>query len=231
MEVTDVQRILGNVVAEVVGLTVDSSSLAPASSHPHREASRMVISAVIGLAEATLTVNGSPELSAPNNQGIIEHTPLFQVVDEGVAWSVNVSALRWHSSINIPVVIPVVVVNLDETDISFGQPAGHQGNVRKAPGLAGLLPIKFESPLWFLGQVSELGHAGLHAGSHLILLDPGEGLGVSKLLKRQFVHFIDALYGALANRIGNPCRIIDIEDRITLAAEGDPSVFPGEVAA
>ena len=231
MKVADVEWILGDVVAEIISFSVDSASLAPASCHPHREASWVVISPVIRLAETALTINGPPEFSTPDNKGVVEHSSLFQVVDQGVARPINVPALRRHSPIHIPVVIPVVMIDLYETNIPLGQPASHERDVREAPGFPCVFSVEFEGALWFSAQVGQFRHAGLHPRSHLILLDPGKRLGISKFFIGQLVHLVDPLDGALANNVRYAGWVVYIEDGISLATEGNSSVFSGEVAA
>ena len=49
LQVMDVDRIFDDIVAVVVRLAIDDSSLHAASSQPHREATRMMVSPVIGL--------------------------------------------------------------------------------------------------------------------------------------------------------------------------------------
>ena len=49
LQVMDVDRIFYNIVAVVVGLAINDPSLHAASSQPHRKATRMMISSIIGL--------------------------------------------------------------------------------------------------------------------------------------------------------------------------------------
>jgi len=54
VEFVDVDRILDNVVAEVIGFAVDDAALDAAAGHPHTEVSRVVIAAVVFFGELTL---------------------------------------------------------------------------------------------------------------------------------------------------------------------------------
>src|SRR5262245_18263770 len=68
VEIADVDWILDNVVYEVLGLAVDGAGPRAAARHAHREATRMVVAAVIRLAQPTLRVNGPAKLAAPDHQ-------------------------------------------------------------------------------------------------------------------------------------------------------------------
>ncbi len=77
MKVTDVERILHDIVAELIRFTMDRPAFRATASHPHGEAARMVIAPIIFFTEATLTVNRATKLATPDNEGVLEHTPLL----------------------------------------------------------------------------------------------------------------------------------------------------------
>src|SRR5688572_4415363 len=54
VEVADVDGVLDDVVAEVVRLAVDGAALEAAAGHPHGEAARVVVAAVVLLRQAAL---------------------------------------------------------------------------------------------------------------------------------------------------------------------------------
>ena len=126
VEVRDVQRVLDDVVAEVVGLAVDTAALGAAASHPHREAARVVVATVVGHAESALAVDRTAEFSAPDDERVVEHAALLEVLDERVAGAVDVLALAGHAVGQVAMVVPVVEVDLGEADAAFGQAAGHE---------------------------------------------------------------------------------------------------------
>src|SRR5262245_26198369 len=51
VEVANVDRVFDDVVAEVVGLAVDGTGASTAAGHPHGETPRVVVAAVVGLAQ------------------------------------------------------------------------------------------------------------------------------------------------------------------------------------
>src|SRR5437879_3437797 len=61
IDVADMNRIFGDVVAEIVRLAVNHPAFDAAASHPHGEAARMMISPIIILGKLALAINGSPE--------------------------------------------------------------------------------------------------------------------------------------------------------------------------
>ena len=65
VQIVDMNRILHDVVAEVVGLAVNGAGTDASSSHPDRITSRMVIAAVIGAGEFSLTVDGAAKFASP----------------------------------------------------------------------------------------------------------------------------------------------------------------------
>ena len=94
MEVSDVNRILDNVVREIVGLAVDRSTLDPAACHPHRKTPRMVIPTIILLAQSTLRVDRPTEFSTPDDQRRVEQTAILQIGDQSISRLIDVLALR-----------------------------------------------------------------------------------------------------------------------------------------
>src|SRR5919108_6384854 len=77
MEVADVHGVLDDVVGEIVGLAVDRSGPGAAAGHPHGEAARVMIAAVVLMAQAALGVNGPAKLTSPDHEGgVIEAAAL-----------------------------------------------------------------------------------------------------------------------------------------------------------
>ncbi len=83
VQVVDVHRIAGDVVAEVVRLAVSDSSTDAATREPHAVAPRMMVAAEIVGRERALAEDGPAELPGPDHQGVFEEAALPQVGDEG----------------------------------------------------------------------------------------------------------------------------------------------------
>ncbi len=99
-----------------------------------------MVATVVGLGETALAVDGAAELAAPDDEGVIEHAALLEIADEGGAGLVNVLALGGHAAVYVGVVIPVVVVDLDEAHAALGKAARHEDAVGKGSGLRASSP-------------------------------------------------------------------------------------------
>ena len=77
VEVAEVDWVLGDVVAEVVGAPVLDAGFDAGASEPDGEAAAVVIAAGVGVAESALAVNSTTELGKEQNQRIVEHAALF----------------------------------------------------------------------------------------------------------------------------------------------------------
>ena len=76
VQVVDVDDVLHGGVAEFVGGAVGDAALDAAAGHPDREALDVVVAAV------ALGHRGAAELAAPDDEGVVEHPALLQVLDQ-----------------------------------------------------------------------------------------------------------------------------------------------------
>ena len=74
----------------------------------------------------------------------VEEAAALQVLNQAVAGLIDVFALHRQAAIDVRVRVPIVVIDLHETDTSLRQPTGHQCRVSKRTGLPGLFAVKFE---------------------------------------------------------------------------------------
>ena len=93
VEIADVNRVFGDVVAHFIGFTVDLPSLDSAPGEPEGEATGVVVAAVVGFGETALAVDGAAEFPAKDHEGVIEHASLLDVLNETVDALVDVFAL------------------------------------------------------------------------------------------------------------------------------------------
>src|SRR5207253_1390871 len=83
LQVMDVDRVIDDVEAEVVGGTVGESALDAAAGQPHGEGLRVVVAAEATVEGRVRLDHRRPaELAAPDDQRFVEQPPLFQVQDE-----------------------------------------------------------------------------------------------------------------------------------------------------
>ena len=76
LQVVDVNGVLGNVDAVIVGLAVGDTPTHSATGEPVGEAVGMMVAAIGSLGELALAVNGAAKFSAPDNESIVEHAAL-----------------------------------------------------------------------------------------------------------------------------------------------------------
>lgn len=127
VEVADVDRVLDDVVREFIGLAVDHAAAGTASGHPHGEAAGMMIAPVVVAGKPALGVDGAAEFTAPDDEGVLEQTVAFEILDQAVGGLIDIATLGRHATADIGVVIPVVVVDLDEADAALDEATGEQG--------------------------------------------------------------------------------------------------------
>src|SRR5207248_1373849 len=156
---------IGDVVAVIIRASIGHAWFDTAACEPNAEATRMMIASIIVLGELALGITGAPKLSTPNNQGVFEHATLLQIFNEGSAGLIGFLRLVADAGRQIAVVIPALVVQLNETNALFGQPASKKTIGSKGPRFAAIGTIQLERALRLFGKIRDFRHAGLHAVS------------------------------------------------------------------
>src|SRR6185369_2590642 len=82
LQIVHMHRVIGDVIAVVIGLAHRDAGLDAATGEPYREAARMVVAAVICGCEASLAIDRSPELTAPNHQRVLKQAALFEIENQ-----------------------------------------------------------------------------------------------------------------------------------------------------
>ena len=72
MQIVNMHRIPHDVVTVFVCLPVRDSTLDTASRHPHSEAARMVIAAIVIGGQLALAIHRASEFPAPNNERLVQ---------------------------------------------------------------------------------------------------------------------------------------------------------------
>ena len=134
VEVVDGDDVLDREVAEVVGLAVADAALDAAAGQAHGEALDVVVAAV------ALGHGGAPELAAPDDERVVEHAALLQVLNQGGGGLVHLARLHHDVALDAAVVVPVAVVELDEAHAALGQ------SRRASRQLAAKVPSRPEQP-------------------------------------------------------------------------------------
>ena len=231
VEVVDVDGVFGDVVGEVVGFAEFDAAFDAAASHPHGEATGVVVAAVVVFGEVALGVDGAAEFASPNDEGVFQETALFEVHDEGGAGAFAVVDLAFDEFGEVVVLVPAAVEDLDDACAALDEAAGEDGALGEAALAVDVVAIHVEGGFGFFGEVSEFGHAGLHAEGHFVLGDAGLDFGVADAGVVEVVEFAEGVeHGAAVGGV-NAGGIFDVEDGVALAAEGDAGEFGGEKAA
>ena len=124
MQIANVDGILRNVVAEVISGSVAHAATDASTGHPHGKASWMMIATTFGTVPLALASDAASELTAPDNQRVIQETSPLQIGDQGGAGLIGIAAASSAPAPETTVVVPVGMQQLDETDSSLRKPPG-----------------------------------------------------------------------------------------------------------
>jgi hypothetical protein len=83
----------------------------------------MVVAAKIG-ADLALAVVGAAELAAPHDEGVIEEAALPKIAYQGGGGLVCLLAELGEIARQAPVMVPVLMIQLDEAHAALGEAAG-----------------------------------------------------------------------------------------------------------
>ncbi len=226
VEVADADFVFGDVVGVVVGFAVGDAAFDASAGHPGGEAFGVVVAAVVVTGESALAVGGASEFSGEDDEGVIEHAALFEVVDEAGAGLVDVVGLAAHFIGEVDVVVPATVEELDEADAALGHAAGEEAVAGEGAGFFDFGAVEFFVDGFVLaGEVGELGDGGLHAEGHFLLGDGGLDFGVADFVELFGVELGDEVEHFVAVLSGDAFWVGEEEDGVAGGLEGDALVF------
>ena len=105
VEVVHMDRVARHVEAEVVGRAVDVAGLHAAAGEPHREASVVMVAAVV----AALHHRRAAKFSAPDHERVFQQSTLLEILHEGGAGAVGVAAVLLQIPREVAVLVPRLV--------------------------------------------------------------------------------------------------------------------------
>src|SRR5450432_2336094 len=111
--------VLSDTIAKLIGGAITDAGLYTGSSHPHGEATGMMISAIVGGSELALAVVGAAKLSTPDDESVIEHALLFQIGQQAESRLINVCTLPSDAAWQAAMMIPTWVIELNEADVTL----------------------------------------------------------------------------------------------------------------
>ena len=119
IEIANMNGVLSYIVTEIVGFAVDRTAFDAGAGHPHRVAARVMVTSVVGFGERALAIDGAAELPSPNDEGVVEHTSLFEIGYERVRRLVDVFTLVGKIFGQSAVLVPSSVEDLRKTNAFF----------------------------------------------------------------------------------------------------------------
>ena len=179
MKVVDVDPIPDDVVPELAGFAVTDSPLHAAAGHPHREAARMMVSPEISPRRVmSLTVVRSPELSPPDDKRVVEHSPVSKILNERRRGLIGLPRLPTDTSRQATVMVPILMVELDESHAPLRQSPCQQAVGGKRPRIARPWTLLLNHMRRLVGEIRDIGDARLHPEGEFIVGDSGRYLRI-----------------------------------------------------
>src|SRR5688500_11011505 len=115
----------------------------------------MMIPSVSIVVDAALHVSGPTKLSAPDNQGLVQQTPLLQIEHQRRGSLVHIAALLGQLLGQVIMLIPAAVIELDETDTPLDEPACEQRIGSKCARSTRILPVHLKRVRRLLGYIHQ----------------------------------------------------------------------------
>jgi len=126
VQVVNMHRVASNVIAEVVGFPIGDTWLDATTRHPDRKRPRVMIPTVGFLGEDALAIHATAKLAAPDDQSIVEHAALLQVLHECRLCLVDILGLALDSARQSGVLVPSTMEKLDKSHVALGEPPGQK---------------------------------------------------------------------------------------------------------
>ena len=206
-------------VAEFVGGTPCDAGFDAAAGEPHGEGIDVVVAA------GALAHGGAAEFAAPDDERVVEHAAFLEVFDESGAGLVGIAGGFGHGFLDIAVMVPCAVVELNEADSAFGETACEEA-IASEGAVAGFLEaVEIEDVLRFVAEVGEFRDTGLHAEGEFVLSDAGGGFRVEVFVGGETVEPVDFVDDESLGALADPVRVADVVDGVAAGLEEDSLIF------
>src|SRR5262245_31357971 len=120
VQIVDRDHVFNRVISELVRGSMTRSGANPSSGEPHREALDVMVAAV------ALSHRSPPELAAPEDEGLVEHAALLQILHQSRRCAVDLVRLHHDVGTDPAVMVPVTVIELNEALAPLREPAGQK---------------------------------------------------------------------------------------------------------
>ena len=134
-----------------------------------------------------LAIVGAAKLASPDHEGLIKHAPVSKVLHQGRRRLVGLLALPLEPALEPAVMVPALMIELDEPHTPLGQPPGQQTVGGKAAGILGIGTVTIEDMLGFVGKIGRLRDTRLHPVGHFIVGNAGSDLRIRRAGKLMLV--------------------------------------------
>ena len=173
------------------------------------------------IASAALSHRRAPEFAAPEDERVVEQTSLLEILDQRRRRLVHVLRGHRHVLLDVAVMIPRAMVELNHPHATLGEPARHEA-VRGETAVARLLDaIAVEDVLRLVAEVGQLRHGRLHAKRHLVLRDARGDFRIDPFRRKHPVQAIDLLHHLTLRALADAIGIADVMHRVALRLELD----------
>ena len=186
----------------------------------------MMVAAVV----AALDHRRPAELAAPDDQRVLEHPALLQVLDQRGAGLVGLLQFFFRSFTRLPCWSHDSWKICDEPDAPLEQPAGQQAGIGERR-LARLGAVHLEDVPRLVGDLHQRRALGLHAEGHLEGVDPRGDLGVAGGVELHLVQLADSIEAVALEFASTPRGVGEIQHRVAAGAELDALVDGRQEAA
>ena len=149
---------------------------------------------------------------------------MLEVLDERGAGLVGFAGLGADAGGEIVMLVPTLVVKLDETDAALGQAAGEETVGGEGAGAFAVLPVKLKRAVRLGGQIGCFRHAALHAVGHFILCDARLDLRAQFLLELRLVQRLQFVEQRAASAAAGAIRVGQVENGVLAGTKLDALV-------
>ena len=173
MEVIHFHLVLDGVVTPVIRGAIRHSTLDTTTGHPHREAIRVVITAIPALCHRRAT-----KLTTPDHQSVLQHPAGLEVFEQAGNRLVDRTGVVFMTTLEVSVLIPAVMARsrtgqLNKAHTTLEEATRHQtlGTKHARRSVLMVDAIQTLRCIRFAAQVIEVRNRRLHFEGQLIVLD------------------------------------------------------------
>ena len=174
VKIVNVNFVLDGFVSELVGGSVNRSAFHASAGHPHGEAVVVVVPPVdlagVGALLRQLNRRRPTELTSPQNESVLEQTPLFEVADQSRDRHVTFPGESTMVDLDVVVAVPRLASSVPHLDVPHAT-LDKSPRDQNLPRLSSR-SVRILNVLRFARDVERLGRFHLHSVGQLEGLDP-----------------------------------------------------------